>query len=186
MNSLDLFSVRALMQALQQIHSTLDLEALPEALFSAVQRMITDVMVTFDHLDPKTGVATSVSSMDRFVPVEVKARVLELMPNHPVVPSMKAGTKGAIRVTDCITQRQFKNSPHYCDTLRPIGMHYQTVVNLDIPGQIGAVTVLRDRNFTDQEAIAASLGGFPNRTGSSERPGVHRSKARGCPDDPHT
>ena len=30
MNSLDLFSVRALMQAPQQIHSTLDLEALPE------------------------------------------------------------------------------------------------------------------------------------------------------------
>ena len=157
MNSLDLFSVRALMQALQQIHSTLDLEALPEALFSAVQRIITDAMVTFDHLDLKTGVATSVSSMDRFVSVEVKARVLELMPDHPVVPSMKAGAKGAIRVTDCITQRQFKNSPHYCDTLRPIGMHYQTVINLDIPGQIGAVTVLRDRNFTDKDTMLLHL-----------------------------
>ena len=89
MNSLDLFSVRALMQALQQIHSTLDLEALPETLFSALQRIIPDAMVTFDHLDLKTGVATSVSSMDRFVSVEVKARVLELMPDHPVVPSMK-------------------------------------------------------------------------------------------------
>jgi DNA-binding CsgD family transcriptional regulator len=145
------------MQALQQIHSTLDLEALPETLFSAVQRIITDAMVTFDHLDLKTGVATSVSSMDRFVPVEVKARVLELMPDHPVVPSMKAGAKGAIRVTDCISQRQFKNSPHYCDTLRPIGMHYQTVVNLDIPDQIGAVTVLRDRNFTDIDAMLLHL-----------------------------
>jgi hypothetical protein len=75
-------------------------------------------MVTFDHLDLKTGVATSVSSMDRFVPFEVKARVIELMPDHPVVPRMKAGAKGAIRVTDCISQRQFKNSPHYCDTFR--------------------------------------------------------------------
>jgi hypothetical protein len=157
MNSLNIFSVRALMQALQQIHSTLDLEALPEALFSAVQRIITDAMVTFDHLDLKTGVATSVSSMDRFVPVEVKARVLELMPDHPVVPSMKAGAKGAIRVADCISQLQFKNSPHYCDTLRPIGMHYQTLVNLDIPDQIGAVTVLRDRSFTDSDAMLLHL-----------------------------
>jgi hypothetical protein len=116
MNSLDLFSIRALTQAVTQIHSTLDLEAIPQTLFSAVQRIITEAMVTFDHLDLKTGVATSVSSMDRFVSVEVKARVLELMPDHPVVPRMKAGAKGAIRVTDCITQRQFKNSPHYCDT----------------------------------------------------------------------
>jgi hypothetical protein len=85
MNSLDLFSIRALMQAVAQIHSTMDLQVLPEALFSAVQRIITDAMVTFDHLDLKTGVATSVSSMDRFVPAEVKERVLELMPNHPVV-----------------------------------------------------------------------------------------------------
>jgi DNA-binding CsgD family transcriptional regulator len=157
MNSLDIFSVRALMQALQQIHSTMDLEALPETLFSAVQRIITDAMVTFDHLDLKTGVATSVSSMDRFVSMEVKARVLELMPDHPVVPSIKAGAKGAIRVTDCITQRQFRDSPHYCDTFRPIDMDYQTVVNLDIPAQIGAVTVLRDKNFTDKETTLLHL-----------------------------
>lgn len=145
------------MQALEQIHSATDLETLPKTLFSAVQRIITDAMVTFDHLDPKTGVATSVSSMDRFVSMEVKARVLELMPDHPVVPRMKAGTKGAIRVTDCITQRQFRDSPHYCDTLRPIGMHYQTVINLDMPGQISAVTVLRDKNFTDKEVTLLHL-----------------------------
>ena len=48
------------MQAQQQIHSTLDLEALPGTLFSGVQRIIADAMVTFDHLDLKTGVATSV------------------------------------------------------------------------------------------------------------------------------
>jgi hypothetical protein len=40
MNSLDLFTVRALMQALQQIHSTLDLETLPETLFSAVHSSV--------------------------------------------------------------------------------------------------------------------------------------------------
>jgi hypothetical protein len=91
MNWLDLFSVRPLMQAVQQVRSALDLETLPGIFFSAVQGVIPDAMVTFDHLDLKTGVATSVSSMDRFVPVEVKARVLELMPDHPVVPTMKAG-----------------------------------------------------------------------------------------------
>ena len=40
MNSLDLFSVRALMQALEQIHSASELVALPEALFSAVRVLV--------------------------------------------------------------------------------------------------------------------------------------------------
>jgi hypothetical protein len=83
------------MQAVAQIHSTMDLQALPETFFSAVQGIVTDAMVTFDHLDLETCVATSVSSMDHFVSAEVKARVLELMPDHPVVPSMRAGAKGS-------------------------------------------------------------------------------------------
>lgn len=37
MNRLDLLSMRALLQAVAQIHSTKDLEALPVALFSAVK-----------------------------------------------------------------------------------------------------------------------------------------------------
>jgi hypothetical protein len=40
MNSPDILSVRALIPALEQIHSTLDLEILPEALFSALEDLV--------------------------------------------------------------------------------------------------------------------------------------------------
>ena len=119
MNSLDIFSVRALMQALEQIHSTKDLCDLPQVLFSALKSLIPGAMVTFDQLDLKTRITTTQISEDSSVGAEVKTRVLELMPDHPVVPRMKSGAKGAIRVTDCVTQRQFRSTPHYCDTLRP-------------------------------------------------------------------
>ena len=157
MNSLDIFSVRALMQALEQIHSTKDLCDLPQVLFSALKSLIPGAMVTFDQLDLKTRIATTQISEDSSVGAEVKTRVLEVMPDHPVVPRMKSGAKGAIRVTDCITQRQFRSTPHYCDTLRPIGVHYQTVVTLDIPGKIGATTVLRDKDFSEREVILLRL-----------------------------
>jgi GAF domain-containing protein len=81
------------------------------------------------------------------------------MPDHPVVPRIKSGAKGAIRVTDCITQQEFRSTPHYCDTLRPIGVRFQTVVTLNIPGKIGATTVLRDKDFTDKEALMLHLAG---------------------------
>ena len=46
MNSLNIFSVRALIGALEQIHSTMDLASLPEALYSALRGL----MPTLLHL----------------------------------------------------------------------------------------------------------------------------------------
>ena len=136
MNSLDLFSIRALMQALQQIHSTMDLFELPGSLFAAVRGLVPDSRLSIDQLDLTTGVVMSVSSEDRFFSEEMKRRIVELMPSHPVMPTVKPGARGAIRVTDCITQRQFHQTPHYVETLRPINIHYQMLVTLDIPGTI--------------------------------------------------
>jgi DNA-binding CsgD family transcriptional regulator len=154
---LDIFSVRALMQTLKQIHSTMDLEALPEKLFSAVTALVPGAVFTIDELDVTTGVVTELTSVERLFPADIKKRVLELMPTHPAMPAYKAGARGAIRVTDCITHRQFQNTPHYRETLLPIGLRYQTVITLDIPGKIAGITVIRDRDFTDKEAILLHL-----------------------------
>src|SRR5215469_7309304 len=96
MNSLDLFSVRALMQALEQIHSTRDLVALPETLFSAVRGLVPAARLSIDQLDLKTGIVTSVTTEDRLFSEETKRRIVELMPSHPVMPAVKAGARGAI------------------------------------------------------------------------------------------
>src|SRR5258708_18127258 len=97
MNSLDLFSVRVLMQALQQIHSTMDLFALPESLFSAVRGLVPDSRLSIDQLDLKTGVVISVSSEDRFFSEEMKRKIVELMPSHPVMPRCRSGSPGTPR-----------------------------------------------------------------------------------------
>ena len=157
MNSLDIFSVRALMQALEEIHSTMDLEVLPERLFSAIGTLVPGSALTIDQLDLKIGVVTELTSPEPLFPEGIKKRVLELMPTHPAMPAYKAGARGAIRVTDCITQRQFRNTPRYRETLLPVGLRYQTVVTLDIPGKIAGMTVIRDHNFTDKESTLLHL-----------------------------
>jgi DNA-binding CsgD family transcriptional regulator len=145
------------MQALEQIHSTMDLFALPHSLFSAVRGLVPNSRLSLDQLDLKTGIVMSVSSEDRFFSEEMKRKIVELMPSHPVMPAVRAGARGAIRVTDCITQRQFRQTPHYVETLQPIDIHYQMVVTLDIPGKIAGMTVNRDKNFTDKEAMILHL-----------------------------
>jgi DNA-binding CsgD family transcriptional regulator len=157
MNSLDICSVGALMRALEQIHSTMDLEVLPERLFSAITALVPGAVSTIDELDLESGVVTEMTSVERLFPEGIKKRVLELMPTHPAMPAYKAGARGAIRVTDCITQRQFRETPQYRETLLPVGLRYQTVMTIDIPGKIAGMTVIRDRDFTDKEAILLHL-----------------------------
>ena len=41
--------------------------------------------------------------------------------------------------------------------MKHLGVEYQTVVTLDIPGQIAGVTVNRKQNFTDKEASFLTL-----------------------------
>ena len=157
MNSLDILSVKALMRALEQIHSTLDLEVLTEALFCALEDLVPDASCSLDQLDLQGGVVTDVTNGNRVVPEQIKERVLELVPSYPAMPAYKAGRRGVIPVTDCITQRQFRSTPHYRETLRPIGFEYQVVITLDIPGKTAVMTVNRPTDFTDKELTLLRL-----------------------------
>jgi DNA-binding CsgD family transcriptional regulator len=157
MHPLDIFSVRALMQALEKIHSTMDLAILPEALFSALEELVPDAGCSFDQLDLQTGAVTDISNAKLFFPEQIKKRVLELMPSHPAMPAYKRGRRGVIPVTDCITQRQFRDTPHYRETLRPAGVEYQVVITLDIPGKIAGMTVGRGADFTEKELALLHL-----------------------------
>src|SRR5215472_16073595 len=125
MNSLDILSVRALMRALEQIHSTLDLEVLPKALFCALEDLVPDAECSLHQLDLESGVVTDVMNGNRVVPEQIKERALGLMPSHSVMPAYKAGRMGVIPLADYITQRQFRDTPHYRESLRPTGFEYQ-------------------------------------------------------------
>jgi len=50
MQSIDIVSVRALMQALEQIHSSTDLVVLPGVLFSAIKQLVPDARSPWRNL----------------------------------------------------------------------------------------------------------------------------------------
>ena len=147
--------VRALMAAIERIHATPRIEAFSGEVFHAIGELIPDVFLSLDQLNVKTGEVNH--SANNVLAPEILAKVIELLPTHPVMPAAMAGLRGAIRVTDCITQRQFRQTPHYNEYMRHLGLEYQTVVTLDIPGHIAGVTVNREANFTDKESIFLTL-----------------------------
>ena len=157
MNSLDIFSLEALMRALAEIHSTTDLAVLPEALFCALADLVPDAGCNLDQLDLQSGIVTDVTNANPALPEQIKERVLELMPSPPAMPAYKAGRRGVIPLTDCIAQRQFRSTPHYRETLRHTGFEYQVVITFDIPGKIVVMTVNRPTDFTDKELTLLRL-----------------------------
>ena len=155
MDSLGIDDLRRLMAAIERIHRSSSLDTFSAEVFQAIGELMPDVFLSLDQLDVKTGEVNHSGSM--ILTPDILAKVVELMPTHPVMPAALAGLRGAIRVTDCITQRQFRQTPHYHEYMKPLGVEYQTVVTLDIPGKIAGVTVNREENFTDREASFLTL-----------------------------
>jgi hypothetical protein len=122
-----------------------------------------DAGCSLDQFYLKTGIVTDITNANLVFSEATKKRVLELTPSHPAMLAYKAGRRGVIPVTDCITKRQFRNTPHYRETLRPAGFRYQVVITLDIPSKIAAMTVNWPTDFTDKELTLLHLVAHKSR-----------------------
>jgi DNA-binding CsgD family transcriptional regulator len=145
------------MRSLERIHSAEGLREFPSTVFSALGELIDGCLISLDTFNLKTGEVISATSDNVPISGEIKNRIVELIPTHPVIPIAQSGAKGAIRLSDCISQRQFQQTALYTDVFFPLGITHQTVATVDIPGHIAGVTVNRDREFTDEEALLLSL-----------------------------
>jgi DNA-binding CsgD family transcriptional regulator len=145
------------MRSLELLHRADSLDQFPPTVFGALSELIPGATFSLETFNLKTGEVVSATSDSMPVSPEIKHRILELVPTHPVMPIARGGVKGAIRITDCISQRQFEQTALFVDVFVPMGIRRQTVVTLDIPGHIAGVTVNRDLDFTDEEALLLSL-----------------------------
>jgi hypothetical protein len=145
------------MRGLEMIHGAEDLRQFPGVAFDALGQLIGGSIFSLDTFNVKTGEVISATSDHAAITSEIKKRIVELVPTNPVIPIARNGARGAIRLSDCISQRQFEQTALYSEVFVPLGIRHQTVVTLDIPGHIAGVTVNRDKDFTGEEALLLSL-----------------------------
>ena len=145
------------MRSLELLHTAESLKQFPPIVFSALGELIRGSIFSLDTFNLKTGEVISATSDNVPISSAIKKRIVELIPTNPVIPIARAGVKGAIRLTDCVSQRQFEQTALYVDVFVPLGIRHQTVVTLDIPGHIAGVTVNREEDFTEEEALLLTL-----------------------------
>jgi hypothetical protein len=130
MESLSLVKVQAMLRSLERLHNAESLAEFAPAVFSALTEIIEGAFFSLDTFNLKTGEVVSATSDNIPISSEIKSRIVELVPTNPVMPIARAGVKGAIRITDCITQRQFEQTTLYLDVFVPLGIRHQAVVTL--------------------------------------------------------
>jgi DNA-binding CsgD family transcriptional regulator len=157
MQSLSVKSVKALMRSLERIYSADDLEQFPSVAFSALSDLVAGGVFSLDTLNLKTRDVISATSDNIPISSEIRNRTLELVPTNPLIPIAQAGAKGAIRPSHCISERQFEQTALDSGVFVPLGIRYQTVITLDIPGHTARVAVNRDKDFTEEEGLLLSL-----------------------------
>ena len=127
MESLSLVKVQAMLRSLERLHNAESLTEFAPTVFSALSEIIDGAIFSLDTFNLKTEEVVSATSDNIPISSEIKSRIVELVPTNPVIPIASAGVKGAIRITDCITQRQFEQTTLYLGVFVPVGIRHQAL-----------------------------------------------------------
>jgi DNA-binding CsgD family transcriptional regulator len=144
--------VAVLMAALERVHrAPTSAEFIPE-LFASLDGVIPGALFSFESVSCRTGVVSSHTSRVPQGDVEGwRKRLMELVPTHPVYPHVARNPHAVIAISDVLTERQFQQTPLYCDIMRPMDVKHQLVVGLQVPHHVAGMTISRDMEFTGGE-----------------------------------
>ncbi|RYD82478.1 MAG: hypothetical protein EOP84_09330 [Verrucomicrobiaceae bacterium] len=158
MSTLQSMEVAQLLEALEQIHTPGELQGFPQRMFTVLERLLPDTVLSLEAYDLQLGKGTSAANrLPEKGAEEWAARILELLPSHPVLPYLTKEPNAVVAITDCITQRQFKQTALYADVLKPVGVAFQLVIGLQIPNHAAGMTISRDKDFTEEERILVRI-----------------------------
>lgn len=150
--------VRAFAEALEAIHSEMNLAQFPERVIAVLESLIPDVVITIDEFNTKTGVARDainrpppnyeqwLSHLRGVVPVE-----------HPAYHAVLSGHRGPLTLRDFLTNRQLRSTSLFSNILKPIEGGYQIVVPLIVPDHVAGITINRNTDFTEDELTVVRL-----------------------------
>lgn len=145
--------MRVLLEALEKLYTPVLPADFPVHFFSVLAALVPDVVLSLDDLDLRTRKV--VSCVNRTIPNEADYRAtiaINLPRDHPGMAYLQAGGKERFwRLTDFISQRQFRQTGLYADQFKPLDIAYQLSVMLDVPDHIVGVSVNRKTDFTEKE-----------------------------------
>lgn len=162
MSSLDAKSLRLLLEASEILHSHAH-GSFHERLFRAARLLFSDEGHTFEMYDANSHCLAAHTDLpfDDKQRDTVLHRIAELVPTqNPMYEKFVSGVSQPLRLSDFVSQRQFKRRDLYHDVFVPADVRFQMAIPLITPTAVGGLTVnLRTRDFSDAHLELADLFG---------------------------
>ena len=141
-----------LLNAVEYIYSQDNLSTFHVSLFKAISGLVEDVVLSMDSTRLMDGKAESRNTKEGTMSQEMRSLLLQLLPENPAAPALRAGARGLLRVTDFVTQREFERTALYNEIMRPNDIRYQLLIPLELPGHIAVVSINRRSHFSQAES----------------------------------
>lgn len=144
--------VQALLDAIDRLYMPVSAAEFPRHLIEVIGALVPATMTTFDiiHKDPEK----CVNVQGRPVSEQWQNRCAELLPTHPTVVYVNnGGTESVVKITDVITQRQFRKTALYNELFRTADAEYQIAALVPIEGGVAGLAINRDIDFVEEERV---------------------------------
>lgn len=145
--------VREIATAAERCLSARTLDGFVDAVLTSCHRLLDCDLVTYNEVDLGTPeVNYREEPGDTFSP-ELLAAFLYHLDDHPVISQMRrSGSGAAMRISDVVSSREFRNRGIYVDFFHQLGLEDQVAISLRASAtRIIGVAANRDRAFTTNE-----------------------------------
>jgi DNA-binding CsgD family transcriptional regulator len=143
----------AFSETLHRLYSITDAAEFPRKLMELTSGLLRSTHISFDQINLATGEVLNV--FDREIPMDHKEFMVRWRTHcheHPGIAYLqKGGAATVFKITDFMSQRQFRQTGLYREIFQPMDATHQLGVILPVPGWVIGMAVNRDRDFTVEE-----------------------------------
>jgi DNA-binding CsgD family transcriptional regulator len=156
-SSLSSRQLKAFSEALHRLYEPVNADDFSWRVLQVVDQLLPDSVLSFNQIDKETG-KVSLQLMHRDPAEAWLARLPEVIHQNPSVAYCAAGgPELVVKISDFMTLPQLKRTDFYHDILKPNEVKYQIGMVIPVPGQIVAVAVNRDTDFTEEDRLICNL-----------------------------
>jgi DNA-binding CsgD family transcriptional regulator len=153
--------LRRLLEGLRELYASTDLETLPARILSALPKVVPADMTSYNEVNSKRGRVTGdIAPLSGGDAQAVLRRFAVHMREHPVLQHVeRTGDGAARRISDFLSQRQFRRLALYREFYRPLGIEHQIAISLaDRPALVIGIAFNRGRpDFSERERLLLDL-----------------------------
>jgi DNA-binding CsgD family transcriptional regulator len=151
---------RGLAAGLGELYASVGSDNYPAQVISVISDLISVGSCSYNHLDGPTALAYEIEPWDVISFPDADSLFRLHLPEHPVFSYFKAtGDAGACRVSDLVSDRQFRSLGLYRDFYRHAEVDYQMTFFTPLPagGQIALALNRQGRDFSSEEREVLDL-----------------------------